>query len=137
MNEGDKIYMTELLAQLKEAQRDKAEAEKEVTVWTERAKLAEKAGKRDLYAAAMERVDRYAESLRDAESRIMDLEVKKSVFKREAKQPDTSATQRANKLLADIADKPWAPTGSELDKLSREASADDALAALKKKMSSE
>lgn len=134
MNDGDRHYLTELMTQLKLAERDKVKATEELALWTGRAELAREAGDEGLAAAAMERAERVAADLRDAEGRIMALEVDKSVLKHAAKPPSTAATKQAEHLLNEIADKPWSPRDAEVDRVSRETAADGDLEALKRKM---
>jgi len=136
MDEGDRIYMTELLAQMRLIKERIEEAEKDCALWTSRVAVAEKAGKADLAAAAAERAEMVRETITADEKALMELEVRKSALKNEIRAAGVGdgSVARANKMVESLKDTPWAPQDARLDRLTKEATADDALAALKKKM---
>ena len=138
MNEGDHILMTELIAQRKEYTAKMAAAEKEMGLWIERMKLAQDAGKPQLFEAARERARRHREDVRAAESVLMDLDVQMSKLKREVRSGKTSegarSVARAQAMLKSLEGTPMDPRDAKFEKLEKKAAADDALAALKDKM---
>ena len=138
MNEGDLILMSELIKQLKDAQNDKAEAEKNLGVWLERMKLAQDAGKPQLFEAARERARRVRDDLRSAESRIMDLEVQKKSLKNEVKagrvNVGNATVARTQRLVESLKGTPMDPSEARWDRMEKEGDAADALEALKNKM---
>ncbi len=138
MNAGDHALMAELLAQLKMAQEKKDKAEAELGLWLERMKLAQDAGKHDLFEAARERARRVREDLRDAESVIMDMEVQKKALKRDARMgkvaQSAAVVARNQALVKSLEGTPMDPRDAKFERMEKEAAADDALEALKKKM---
>ncbi len=141
MNEGDRILMTELIVQLKQALAEKAEAEQQIGVWLERMKLAQDAGKPELFEAARERARRVRDELRAVESRIMDLEVQKESLRGEVKASRTNegsaVVARTRNLLKSLEGTPMDPTEARFERMEKEADAEDALAALKRRMGQE
>ena len=138
MNEGDLILMSELIKQLKDAQNDKEEAEKDLGLWLERMKLAQNAGKPQLFEAARERARRVRDDLRAAESRIMDLEVQKTTLKKEVKagrlNVGNATVARTQRLVESLKGTPMDPSEARWDRMEKEGNAHDALQALKDKM---
>lgn len=136
MDEGDRIYMTEILTQIRVVKERLAENEKEHALWAGRVAIAEKAGKLDLAEAARERADHLREQLTEDEKVLMELEVRKGALKNEIRAAgvDDGSVARANKMIDSLKETPWAPQDARLDRIEKEATADDALAALKKKM---
>lgn len=134
MNSGDRIYMAELLTQLKLAHTKKAEAEKDLDLWTDRMKLARERGAEDLYHAAHDRASRAEEALRRAEATIMEIEVQRDAFKREVREAVNPRVARSQQLVASLKGTDLDPDQARMERLSKESAADDALAALKRKM---
>ena len=134
MNSADRIYLTEIMAQLKIARDQKSEAAKELALWTDRMELARSKGARSLYDAAQERASRAQEVVRRAESTIMELEVEKSSFKGQTRVGDPAAVAQAQRMVQSLKGTDLDPAHAMLDRLSKESDADDALAALKAKM---
>lgn len=136
MNDGDRILMTELLAQHKLARDEKAQADTELTTWLDRMGLAQKAGKQDLFAAAKERAQRCRDKVRHLESVLMDLEVERDNLKREIKEGRRAdpAIARTQALLKSLEGTAMDPREAMFDRMSKEAGADAALDALKDKM---
>lgn len=138
MNEGDLLLMGELIRQLKDAKKDKAQAEKELGLWLERMKLAQDAGKDQLFEAARERARRARDEGRAAESRIMDLEVQKKILKKEVKSSRVGegnvTVARTRRLIESLEGTPMDPAEAKWDRLEQEGEAEDDLADLKRKM---
>jgi hypothetical protein len=136
MNEGDRILLTELLAQHKLAREEMAAAETEMATWLDRMGLAQKAGKGDLLEAAKERARRCRDKVRHLESVLMDLEVERDNLKREIKAGRRAdpAIARTQALLQSLEGTPMDPREAMFDRMSKEANADTALDALKGKM---
>jgi len=138
MNEGDLILMSELIKQLRDAQEEKSEAEKNLELWMNRMKLARDASKPELFDAARERARRVRDELLAVESRIMDLEVQKKMLKDEVKAGRANAgnatVARTRKLVESLKGTPMDPTEARWERMEKEGDAQDALAALKNKM---
>ncbi|MBH25258.1 MAG: hypothetical protein CMH57_12565 [Myxococcales bacterium] len=135
MDPADRAYMTEILTQLKLARDQKAEAEREFALWSDRMKLAKEKGAEDLYRGARDRALRARDALTRAESTIMELEVERDSFKKEARrvgEPERVAA--AQKQVESLKGTDLDPDMARLDRMSRESDADDALAALKRDM---
>ena len=136
MNDGDRILMMELLAQLKLARDEKAAAQAEMETWVDRMALAQKAGKTDLLDAAKERAQRCRDKVRSLESVLMDLEVERDNLKLEIKEGRRAdpAIARTQALLKSLEGTAMDPRDAKFDRLTRDANADAALDALKDKM---
>jgi phage shock protein A len=136
MNDGDRIYMTELLAQLKMVGDQKAEGEAEMDKWVGRMGLAQRAGDNALFEAARERARRCREEVRRLESTIMQLEVERDNLKREVRENRRAdpAIARTQALLKSLEGTAMDPKEAMFDRMAKESSAEDALDALKGKM---
>lgn len=136
MNDGDRILMTELLAQHKLARDEKAAAESEMETWVDRMGLAQKAGKEDLFNAARERARACRDKVRHLESVLMELEVERDNLKREIRDGRRAdpAIARTQQLLKSLEGTPMDPQAATLERMTKEANADVALDALKDKM---
>lgn len=139
MNRGDHILMTELIAQMKLANEKKDAAERELGLWLERMKLAQDAGKDDLFEAARERARRCRDVVRQQESVLMELDVEKRKLKGEAARggrvgQNAATVARTQALVESLKGTPMDPTEARFERMEKESDADDELAALKKKM---
>ncbi len=136
MEEGDRLYMTELLAQIRLVKERMEEARQEYGVWRERAQLAKERGREELVEAAREEGRRCKERFLADERVLMELEVQRDTAKQEirASRVDDGTVERTQQLVDSLKDTPWNPQDARLDRLTKEAAADDALAALKAKL---
>ena len=134
MQTADRVYLTEIMAQIKIAEDDRDAAQKEVTLWTNRMALARAKNARDLYEAARARAEIAQDSLRSAESAIMELEVEKSSFKNNVRVGDPADVAQAQHLVASLKGTDLDPEQAQLSRMAKEADADDELAALKASM---
>ena len=138
MNQGDLILMSEFIKQLKEAQQEKADAEKDLDLWMSRMKLAKEASKPELFEAARERARRVRDELLSVEKRIMDLEVQKKMLKKEVKAGRANAgnatVARTRHLVESLKGTAMDPTEAKWERMEKESDAKDALADLKSKM---
>jgi phage shock protein A len=135
MNEGDRILMTELLAQLKQAEQDRDQAQKDMDTWIARMELAKKARDRDLWEGARARALDAEEKRRQAESVIMELEVQRDDLRRKARAPQADpGLAHANHLLEQFKELGVDPNEEKFQRMEKQAQADDALSALKRKM---
>lgn len=136
MNPGDRIYMTELIAQLKMAEDKRDEAHKEMNVWIRRMDVAKQARDRGLWEAAREKALECEERMKGHESVIMELEVQRDNFKREVRENRSDpAAGRAAQIMENFKALGVDPDAQVLDEFAKDAEADAELAALKARMS--
>ena len=136
MNDGDRIYMTELLAQLRLVNDQLAEAQTETDKWLDRMGLAQRAGDNALFEAAKQRARAARDKVRHYESVVMELEVERDNLKREVRENRRSdpAVARTQALLKSLEGTPMDPTEATFDRMAKETRADSDLEALKQKM---
>mgnify|MGYP007063715969 CR=1 FL=1 len=136
MNDGDRIYMTELLAQLKMVNDQQMEAKTEINKWIDRMGLAQKSGNTDLFEAARQRAKVARDKARHYESVIMELEVERDNLKREVRENRRSdpAIARTQALLKSLEGTVMDPTEATFDRLARQSKATSDLDELKQKM---
>jgi hypothetical protein len=135
MNEGDRILMTEIMAQLKVATGDRDKAQEQMNLWIKRMDLAKQARDRDLWEAARQKAVEAEDKKRDAEKVIMELEVERDNLRRKARAPKADpGLAHANHLMEQFKALGVDPEDAKFEKLEKEAGAQDALEALKRRM---
>ncbi len=140
--EGARDYLLAYLTSAKRYEQDIKTAQAELKVWTDRVALAEKAGKTELVGPAQKRAADIADKLKKLEDerasilsetrRIRDRLPMLKASKRSI-DPERLCAELdllSGKILDTDADK----AAAELAKLEKDKAADDALAALKKKL---
>lgn len=135
MNEGDHILMTEIMAQLKAAEGDRDKAHEEMNLWIKRMELAKQARDRDLWEAARQKAVEAEEKKTSAEKVVMELEVERDTLRRKARAPKADpGLAHAQHLMEQFKALGVDPEDAKFEKLSKEAGAQDALEALKRRM---
>jgi hypothetical protein len=135
MNAADQQYLIEVISQLKLAQQNQEQAQKDLELWIKRMELAKQARDRELWEAAREKALEAEEKVRKAESVVMELEVERDNFKRKAAEPrpDPGLVQ-AHHLMEQFKALGVDPDAAKLREVERGAGADLALEALKRKL---
>ena len=109
MNAADQQYLIEVISQLKLAQQNQEQAQKDLELWIKRMELAKQARDRELWEAAREKALEAEEKVRKAESVVMELEVEREISS--ARPPSRAPTLAWSRPTTSwSSSRPWAWT---------------------------
>ena len=130
----DHAVLAHWLQQERAARKEMDEALEQARMWLERARQAQQAGRTELALQARERGLQAREAHRNAEIRLQEAQVQQDAARRELRTPGGDAQLRADQIKANFEALGIDMEAAAFDGLEEQASANEALAALRRRM---